>query len=163
MKRCNFLPAAAALAFVAVGSVSESSAQNAFFAVLSGAFVCNTPPNADLPVCRKGDPDGVGSANVLILGPTSLCATIIVDKVNLTNPTFAAAHLHIGQASYTGPEVVRLQPPKFNGGGNPGTSMICNHAVSAEIITAIRANPEYFYIDIHGQGVPFGILRGQLF
>lgn len=164
MKGRNFLLAAAALAFAAIGFASESSAQNAFFAVLSGAFVCNSPPNADPPLCRKGDVDGVGSANVLIYGPNSLCATIIVDNINLTNASFpTAAHIHIGGASYTGPVVVQLPVPKSNGGGNPGTSMTCNNAVPAEIITAIRNNPEYFYIDVHGQGLQFGALRGQLF
>jgi hypothetical protein len=164
MIRFKVLFAAAVLASAIAGFSSQASAQNAFFAILSGAFVCNTPANADPPLCRLGDVDGVGSANILITGPTSLCATIIVDNVGLANPSFpTGAHIHIGQASYTGPVIVQLPVPKANGGGNPGTSVVCNNAVPADMITKIRNNPEYFYIDIHGQGLQFGALRGQLF
>ncbi len=156
--------ATAALAGMAIAGAPLSSAQAAYFAILSGAFVCNTPANADPPLCRKGDANGVGAATVMIHGPNSLCATIIVDNLDLTNPSFATgAHIHAGQASYTGPVVVRLAVPSANGGGNPGTSMICNNAVPANTIAAIRTNPEYFYIDVHGQGLQFGAVRGQLF
>ena len=160
----NFLLAAATLACVSIGAAPEASAQNAFFAVLSGAFVCNSPMNADPPLCRRGDLDGAGSANVLIHGPNNLCATIIVDNLDLSNPSFpTGAHIHIGQASYGGPVVVQLAVPNKNGGGNPGTSMICNNAVPANTIASIRNNPEYFYIDVHGEGLQFGAVRGQLF
>jgi hypothetical protein len=164
MKTRNFPLAAAAFACISIGAAPESSAQNAFFAVLSGAFVCNTPVSADPPLCRMGDVDGAGSANVLIHGPNNLCATIIVDNLDFLTGSFpVGAHIHIGQASYTGPVVVRLAVPSNNGGGNPGTSMICNNAVPADTITAIRNNPQYFYIDVHGGGLQFGALRGQLF
>ena len=38
-----------------------------------------------------------------------------------------------------------------------------NSTVPANIVNAIRSNPEHFYIDVHGQGLQFGAVRGQLF
>jgi hypothetical protein len=164
MRKRHWLLTGAVLGVIFAGWTSGAFAQNAYFAVLTGASVCNTPPNADPPLCRQGDLDGVGSATVLVTGPNSLCATIIVNKLNLTDGGFpTGAHLHIGQASYTGPVIVRLGVPKANGGGNPGTSMACNNAVPTHIMTSLHNNPEYFYIDVHGEGFPFGALRGQLF
>jgi hypothetical protein len=160
----QFFLGLAVLVSAALGSISESAAQNAFFAVLSGAFVCNTPANANPPLCRQGDVDGVGVATILIIDATTICASVIVDNLDLSNPAYAsAAHLHIGQASYTGPIIAQLGAPRSYGGGNPGTSMMCTSAVRADMIAKLRANPEYFYIDVHGQGIPFGALRGQLF
>ena len=97
------LLALAALAAFAVGAGSQAVAQDAFFAVLNAAQVCNTPQNADPPLCRLGDTDGAGSATVLITGPTSLCVTLIVDNIAFPAGYPTAASLHVGQASYTGP------------------------------------------------------------
>jgi hypothetical protein len=157
------LLALATLAAGVAAPVSGAFAQETFFAVLSGASVCNTPPNADPPLCRLGDVDGFGSASVTIVGPTSLCATIIVNKIDLPGAFPSGAHLHIGQASYTGPVIVQLGVPRANGGGNPGTSMTCSNTVPSDIITKLRNHPQYFYIDVHGAGIRFGALRGQLF
>ena len=153
-----------AQAALAACFASTATAANTYFAVLSGAFVCNKPPNADPPLCRQGDPDASGSATVMIFGPNHLCAAILVNKIPLTGQPFpAGAHLHIGEASYSGPVVVQLALPSANGGGDPGTSMMCNTAVPAAMIASIRNNPHFFYIDVHGGGYQFGALRGQLF
>jgi hypothetical protein len=100
----------------------------------------------------------------MIRGPSNLCASIMVDGISPAALAAAGgAHLHIGQASYSGPVVVRLAVPSANGGGSPGTSMMCNNAVPAATIAAIVSNPQFYYIDIHAEGFQFGALRGQLY
>lgn len=164
MRASEVLSAVIATVIVVAGSISPVAAQDTLFAILSGASVCNTPPNADPPLCRLGDPDGVGSATVLITGPTSLCAAIVVNRTYLMPSAGpVGAHIHVGQPSYSGPVLVQLPTPNANGGGNPGTSMACKADVPANVISAIQANPQYYYIDVHGQGLQFGALRGQLF
>lgn len=165
MKIVNVTLAAAVLASAVTASATEVSAQNYFFAILNGASVCNLPIGASPPLCRLGDVDGYGIATVMIRGPNSLCATIMVDKLSpaALATSFGAAHLHIGEASYSGPVILRLARPTANGGGDPGTSMMCDHAVPAATIAAIQANPQFYYIDIHAQGFTYGALRGQLF
>ncbi len=163
MKTTLLIAIAAAQALLSA-SLPVAAAENSFFAVLTSAAVCNTPPNADPPLCRLGQNLAGGTATVMIFGPTQLCAAILVHNLPLTNPTFpTAAHLHIGEASYTGPVVVQLKVPKANGGGNPGTSMMCSSIVPAATIESIRSNPHLYYIDVHGSGSQFGALRGQLF
>ena len=164
MKTFRILLVVAAQACLAAGFAGAAAAQNSFFAILSGAAVCNKPLNADPPLCRLGDSDAGGTATVMIFGPNHLCAAILVHNLSLTGQTFpVGAHLHIGEASYSGPVVVQLGAPTANGGGNPGTSMMCNTAVPAATIASIRSNPQFYYIDIHGGGSQFGALRGQLF
>ena len=108
--------------------------------------------------------DGAGSATVLVTGPTSLCAVIVVDNLDFSDPSFpTGASIHVGQPSYTGPVVVQLNVPRNIGNGNPGTSMTCRRAVPADMIEKMQKNPEFFYIDVHAQGMPYGALRGQLF
>jgi hypothetical protein len=164
MKTFNTLLGAAALVWFAAGAAPGALAQDIFFAILSGASVCDKPGSGDPLLCRLGDLDGAGSATVMIVGPTSLCAAIIVN--NLAIPKLSpstAAHLHIGQASYSGPVVVRLAAPFNFGEGNPGTSMLCNNAVPASTISALSSNPQFYYIDVHSEGFQFGAVRGQLF
>ena len=160
----QMLLSAAMVSSVLQCSIPEAWAADVFFAILSGASVCNKPPNADPPLCRLGDTDAGGSATVMIFGPNHLCAAVLVHDLALTGQPYpVGGHLHIGEASYSGPVVVQLGVPAANGGGNPGTSMMCNTAVPAATIASIRSNPQFYYIDIHGGGLQFGALRGQLF
>ena len=157
MKIRNFLLASAALACFSPGLSTGASAQSAhFFAVLDGASECNA---ASPPLCRQGDPDGGGSAAVMIFGPTSLCAVIEVH--NLANVT--AAHIHRGGTTVNGAIEVALAAPVAPGAGNPGTSTFCNNAVPVATINNIRFNTRFFYVNVHTGQFPLGAVRGQLF
>ena len=135
-------------------ATTGASAQSAtLFAVLNGASECN---GAVPPLCGQGDTNGVGSATVMLLGPTGLCATIIVH--NIAAPT--AAHIHTGAAGVNGGVAIALSTPAA---GSPGTSMFCTAAAPAGLTTAIRNNPQNFYINVHNAALPLGAVRGQLF
>lgn len=135
---------------VTTGALAQSAT---LFAVLNGASECN---GAVPPLCGQGDTNGIGSASVTLLGPTQLCATIIVH--NIAAPT--AAHIHAGSTGVNGAPVVTLSTPAT---GSPGTSMFCTAAAPAGVTAAIRNNPQNFYINVHNAALPLGAVRGQLF
>jgi hypothetical protein len=135
-------------------TTSGASAQSAtLFAVLNGASECN---GATPPLCGQGDANGVGSATVMLLGPTHLCATIIVN--NIAAPT--AAHIHTGPTGVNGGVAIALTTPAT---GSPGTSVFCTAAAPAGLTSSIRNNPQNFYINVHNVPFPAGAVRGQLF
>jgi hypothetical protein len=128
----------------------QSPSRPPFFAVLLGGNEVSPEGEAN-----AGDPDGVGSATVLIDG-TTVCFGITVN--NLDEPT--AAHIHRGVAGVNGPIVVPFTPPA---GGNPGASGDCVPEVDPEVVREIRANPGGFYVNVHTEQFPAGAVRGQLF
>lgn len=123
------------------------------FAVLNGANECN---GAVPPVCGQGDANGIGSATVMLLGPTTICATIIVHNIVAPN----AAHIHAGPQGVNGGVVLPLNVPAT---GSPGTSMFCTAVAPAGLSNQIRNNPQNFYINVHNPAFPGGAVRGQLF
>jgi CHRD domain len=102
-----------------------------------------------------GDPDGVGSATVLIHEDTQVCFGLTASGIS--TPT--AAHIHEGKARVNGPIVVHLTPPS---GGDPGSSSGCV-AADPELLEDIRKHPRQFYVNIHTGDFPGGAIRGQLF
>jgi hypothetical protein len=153
-----------ATAAILVGlSIVGSSGASAviFFAVLLGNNEVTSPTtgNPDGGV-RAGDPDAYGSASIVQTGGTTLCFTIVVNRI--ATPT--AAHIHRGAPGANGPVIVTLTPAPS--AGNPGTSSGCVDAsdgVTAQLITDMRIVPSNFYVNVHNQAFPGGALRGQLF
>jgi hypothetical protein len=154
MKTCRFVLVAVALMGLFV--VSQALAQGLnpsrppFFAVLLGGNEVSDEGQAN-----AGDPNGVGSATILI-DDTTLCFGITVN--NLDQPT--AAHIHRGHAGVNGPIVVPLTPPAS---GDPGASSDCIPEVDPDLLREIRANPGRFYVNVHTEKFPAGAVRGQLF
>ncbi|MGH2538868.1 MAG: CHRD domain-containing protein [Candidatus Promineifilaceae bacterium] len=117
------------------------------------------PLNASLTgaaeVPGPGDPDGSGTAAIsLNQGQGEVCFTIQVADITLPA---AAAHIHVGPAGVAGPVVVTLSPPDAD-----GFSSGCVSDVDAELIKAIRQNPEQYYVNVHTSDFPAGAVRGQL-
>ena len=139
-----------------LAAASSAFAQQAtpLFAVLNGGNECNF---ASPPVCRKGDLTGFGSATIIFPTATSVCFGIVVGGL-AAKPT--ALHIHSGTSGINGPVVVVLTPPAT---GNPGASSACV-GVLATTISAIRADPTKFYVDVHTTTFPVGAgaIRGQL-
>ncbi len=101
-----------------------------------------------------GDPDGSGSATINIdRAFNQVCFTIHV--AGLVLPT-TGAHVHQGARGVAGPIVVSLTPPD-----GTGSSSGCA-AVTSDLVNAILANPQGYYVNVHTTDFPNGALRGQL-
>ena len=138
--------------FVASHALAQSPGPESspLFAVLLGGNEVSDAGQANV-----GDPDGVGSATVLVDG-TTLCFGITV--TNLDAPT--AAHIHQERAGVNGPIVVPLTAPTA---GAPGASSGCIPDVAPDLVEEIFTHPEEFYVNVHTQTFPAGAIRGQLF
>lgn len=73
-----------------------------------------------------------------------------IEANDLSGPVLAD-HIHVGEAGVAGPIVVSLE----------GMLSGCVSA-NADIIKAIRQNPENYYVNLHTALNPPGELRGQL-
>lgn len=158
---CGFVAAVGALA-MPVGAPAQA-AEEPLFAVLNGGNECDgTAPPAG-PLCRKGDPDGFGSATVIFPTDTSLCFAILVDNLLGASGAPNAAHIHSGIAGVNGSVVVTLKAPVAPSASNPGVSAGCVSNVAAGTIAAIKADPTAFYVNVHNAEFSGGAVRGQLF
>ena len=149
--RRTFLALATVAGLVTLGSSQAAALLKAqFFAVLSGGNEVSAAGQA-----AAGDPDGYGTASVLVVGNDRICVSALVNR--LDKPT--AAHIHEGPAGRNGPIVVPFTPPAT---GNPGTTTACV-TVSAAVLGRLHATPTGFYINVHTAKFPDGAVRGQLF
>jgi CHRD domain len=160
MKVCLtlFLVIFMSAAFPAVYSVAEVSAPEALkdeaplFAVLLGGNEVSDEGDAAV-----GDPDGRGSATVLInQAQGTICFAITVS--GLATPS--AAHIHQNTAGHNGTIVVGFTAPTT---GNPGAVSGCITGVNKTLLKNIKTNPSMFYVNVHTSDFPGGAIRGQLF
>lgn len=105
----------------------------------------------DEQVPEPGDPDGSGTAEVLLnTDDNTVCYEIEVE--NIEEP--GAAHIHSGAAGEAGPPVVGFDI------ANQGLSG-CVEA-DAATIEAIQASPSDYYVNVHNAEFGGGAVRGQL-
>ena len=134
----------ASAAFALVAEQHAAAGAKPAFAHLLGAS--ETP--------TTGDPDGRGAASVQVVSSTKVCYSIIVNGI--AKPL--QAHIHDGAKGVAGPIVVILKQPKV---GTAGTSAGCVTA-AASVVSAIKAKPGNFYVNVHNGPFTGGALRGQL-
>ena len=102
-----------------------------------------------------GDPDGSGTAT-LRLNQGQGTISFEISVTNITLPAIGA-HIHVGTATEAGPVVVHLTPPDLSGHSSGEVS------VDADLIKAIRQNPENYYVNVHTTPLyEAGAVRGQL-
>ena len=125
--------------------------RSTLFAVLNG----RNELNATTLKKGAGDPDGFGSANVLIAKSDTVCVGITVTAIGA--PT--AAHIHRGKRNQNGPIVVPLPAPTT---GDPGASSGCVSGLATSLVSELRRKPHRFYVNVHTSDFPGGAIRGQL-
>jgi hypothetical protein len=99
-----------------------------------------------------GDPDGRGTATILLL-PDGRTLCYVLTAMGIEPAT--AAHIHRAPPGVAGPIVVPLSPPTVGIAGG------CTEIAPA-LHQAIRTNPSAYYVNVHNQPFPGGAIRGQL-
>jgi hypothetical protein len=117
--------------------------------VVPTTFVATLTPEANNPAGPAG---ATGDATLEIdAAAGQVCQTISYAG---TGGPLTMAHIHVGDAGVNGPVVVDLQVV-------PSGQEVCaaaNPAVLGEVV----ANPAGYYVNLHTEDFPNGVLRGQL-
>ena len=140
MKNFRFLVCAATL--LATATIAHANSR-VYVATLYGG---NEEP-------AFGDLDAYGVATVTFNTATSLCYSILLHNTVANT----AAHIHIGAPQTPGGVVLALP---ING-TVPLRIANCI-AAPAAVVTAIRANSQNYYVNVHNAAFPNGAARGQL-
>lgn len=124
-------------AFAVLLAVPAAAAPVTLVATLSGANQTG-----------GGDADGTGTFSAEIDADAGdFCYTLTADKVDKVT----MAHVHTGAAGANGPPVVTLELG----------SDLCV-AAEPDVLKAILAAPEGYYVNVHNAAYPAGAIRGQL-
>ena len=140
MKNLRFLVTAAAL--VVSATIAHAN---------SRIYVATLYGGNERPVL--GDLDSYGVATVTLNSATSLCYSILLHNTVANT----AAHIHLGPPHIAGGVVLNLPI-------NAGVPLRVANCVAAPaaLVTAIRANSQNYYINVHNAAFPGGAARGQL-
>jgi hypothetical protein len=149
----------ATMAATMAGTMAAGGMQEvAFSADMAGAgciFAVALSGAAEKP--NPGDPDGTGTALVLVNGEQNLICYDFSMTTGITLPA-AAAHIHNAGVDASGPVVV----PFKNAPNAQGTGRGCVTNVPAEIVSGILSTPGNYYVNVHTSDFGAGAIRGQL-
>lgn len=123
----------------------------------NGRLVLRTTLTGAKEVPGPGDPDGRGSARV-VLKQTEICFE--VSWSNIDAPT--AGHIHVGGRDVAGPIAFGMFSVAPPGLGAPVSSVGGCADAGEDLVTALRRNPQGYYVNIHNPAFPAGAIRGQL-
>ena len=148
-----------------IAAIALLVALSAGSAIAAGGRTITTTMTGDQEVPGPGDPDAAGTATVTLNpGLGMVCYSLSWtnasgEDADATNDAVWGGHIHIGAAGVAGGVFIGL----FNGtsfGSNASTSG-CVSADRADIL-AVITNPAGYYVNIHSDEYPGGIIRGQL-
>jgi hypothetical protein len=115
------------------------------------------PLTAELSGDNENPPSGSEATGTAVVtlnqGLGEVCADITSSGYE-EGEVIVAGHIHVGAAGVNGDIVVDLQV------ASPDHS-ICVEA-DPELIRDIRQNPSDYYVNLHSNLVPSGVIRGQL-
>jgi len=110
--------------------------------------------NADHPTGGAGDPDGTGTADVIVnVGQQRICWDITVH--NIADPM--RAHIHHAPALQNGAIVV----PFFEA-TNVDLNDCTTTLLDRDLLKDIIQHPQDYYVNVHNADFPGGAIRGQM-
>jgi CHRD domain len=145
--------AAAALALV-VTPVANAQERTTFVTELS--------PENELPPpgCPQGEESGAGGVAVVQIDEATgeISYRVVAFKLPGTvRPQGLGGHIHIGDATVAGPVVLPLELTGLSTG-----LVAAGTTTDPALATAILADPDNYYVNIHTDVCPAGAIRGQL-
>ena len=156
MRRVMFLitlvGALVAMMALSGAAVAQSSVLDDFNLDSPPVTVLRAELTGEEEVPGPGDPDGSGSATIIVIPSTNTICYVLTAE-NIAPAT--AAHIHVGKRGEAGDVVVPLEPPTYGASGG------CTQA-DPELVSNIQENPENYYVNVHNEPYPAGAIRGQL-
>ncbi len=163
-KRMMTAMTAASITATLVWAVPAGAGGRPFEIALSGAEeVAGNPPARSNP---HGDADRGSVRIALNQGQGEVCYEFGELTLTAGDALPSAGHIHRAPAGQPGPIVVTLfgqpSPAPIPAPAGYPTEETCVEGVDPELIKEIRQNPEQFYVNLHNQQHPTGVVRGQL-
>ena len=140
------------LAVAAALSLSACSTYGAGGDALGYGTQLATNLSGQAEVPETGDANGAGEFIAALNPQGELCYELEVGAIGA--PT--GAHIHRGGAEENGPVVVSLSTPEI------GERTEACAVVESELASAMLADPDGFYVNVHNEEFPGGAVRGQL-
>jgi CHRD domain-containing protein len=156
MRRVMFLitlvGALVAMMALSGAAVAQSSVLDDFNLDSPPVTVLRAELTGEEEVPGPGDPDGSGSATIIVIPSTNtICYVLTAEDI----APATAAHIHVGKRGEAGPVVLPLEPPTYGASGG------CTQA-NPELVSNLQENPENYYVNVHNAEYPDGAIRGQL-
>jgi hypothetical protein len=151
MRRLSVSVATVALTFAAMGiaATAEAPPPTTFVAVLNA--------DEEVPHCAAATDAARGLAVFHVTDATAGTVDFTLVANNLPG-TPVAAHIHVAPSGVAGPVVQTLAPTPGEENGVIKQGSFTNPA----LVTAMQANPSAYYVNVHSNVCPAGVIRGQL-
>jgi hypothetical protein len=170
MKGLPVLVAAFALLAAGCGSSSTSPSTSA---PTKPTFTATLSPANEVPPITGPEATGSGTATITFDTTTNasgqITAATVTFVVNVSgfpaNTPLNIAHIHTGAAGVAGGVLVNTGLTAGNNTTNAagaGTFTVAGVAMTADVASAIIANPAGYYFNVHSTLNPGGVARGQL-
>lgn len=128
---------------------ADEPAPKMFVAVLTAAD--------EVPLCAPAGNDARGVAVFHVVDQATGEVRWKIVANNLPGDIIAA-HIHIAPKGVAGPVVQPTPPTPGEENGVVGSGTFTNPA----LLAAMQANPEAYYVNVHSNVCPAGVIRGQL-
>jgi hypothetical protein len=133
------------------------TASAAFAAPTPKTFVAVLKASEEVPLCTQATNAARGVAVFHVRDEATGTVEYRVVANNLPG-VVSAAHIHIAPEGEPGPIVQPLSLAPGEENGVIGTGSFTN----STLLAAIRANPSAYYVNVHSDVCPRGVIRGQL-
>jgi CHRD domain len=144
----GFAAAALTLALMGIAASAAAPPRSTFVVVLNA--------QDEVPQCGAATNASRGVAIFRVTNETTGTVEWRLIANNIPGNT-TAAHIHLAPAGSPGPVVQPLAFTPGQEGGVIGEGSFTNPTVLA----AIRANPSAYYVNVHSNVCPTGVVRGQ--
>lgn len=166
------LPVLAAFALFAAACGSSSTSPSTS-SPTKPTFTAALSPANEVPPITGPEATGSGTATITFDTTTNasgqITAATVTFVVNVSgfpaNTPLNIAHIHTGAAGVAGAVLVNTGLTAGNNSTNAagsGTFTVAGISVTADVASAIIANPGGYYFNVHSAANPGGVARGQL-